>query len=150
MRYIRKCLFFSLVLFVLFPSVSNAALWKEKNVLLQLNGSYILYSSQEMPYIDKNNRILVPIRLVGDLMGADVNSDAKKKVAKLTFNDTDLELQLNSKIARVPGKTMTMDTTPAEKNGTILVPVRVLAEAFKIPFKWNSKFKIVSLDDERF
>jgi hypothetical protein len=139
-----------MLLIFLFPSTIHAAMWKENGVLLQLNRSYILYSQQQMPYVDKNGRVLIPLRLVGDLMGAKVSWNANQKEAVLSYDHTVFKLQMNQKTAYVSGQAYMMDTIPVLTNATVMIPVRILSEVLNIPVEWDQKYKIVTLKDERF
>lgn len=132
------------------PMSAKAQLFEEKGVLLQLNRSYILYSHQEMPYIDQNGRTLIPFRMIGDLIGAEVSWDSKKKEATIIFDEVNIRAVIDNKEAWVNGKSYMMDTTPVIRNNTTMVPVRLIADALNIPIEWDSEYRVVTLKHEKF
>lgn len=76
----------------------------------------------------KNNRIMVPLRVIGENLGANIKW-ANSKVT-LTKNDMIVNLTLNSHTAVKDGKEVMLDVKPYLKNDRIFVPIRFLAETF--------------------
>lgn len=76
----------------------------------------------------KNNRTMVPLRVISENLGAKVNwSDSQ---VTLTKNDMQVILKLHSKTVVKNGKTGLLDVKPYIKNNRIFVPMRFLAETF--------------------
>lgn len=150
MRRLLKYLVLIVLAAMVFPMTASAALLKDNGLLLQLNNSYILYSYQQMPYIDKNGRTLIPLRMIGDLMGAEVSWDGSKNTATIAFEDVKAVVVIGSKEASVNGKSYMMDTTAVLCNKTTMVPVRFISDVIQVPVEWDKKNNIVTLKDKRF
>lgn len=78
---------------------------------------------------------------------ANYKYDSKTKKLVITQNDITIEMKLNSKTAKVNGKSVTVDAAPRqiklyEANVTnIYVPARFVAESLGYTYTWNSTTK---------
>lgn len=89
------------------------------------------------PYIDANGRTMVPIRVIMETMNARVDwIEAEKKVL-IQRDSTTLEMWIGSRMAKLNGKTLKMDTEPVLQQGTTMVPVRVIGESFNARVDWD-------------
>jgi hypothetical protein len=118
-------------------------------IKLKLNHPYLLYSSQQMPYADANGGTLVPLRLVGDLMGASVNWDRKEQKAIVAVEDETIVLFIGKDTALVNNQQVKLNTKPVVQNETAMVPLRFLSEVLKINIRYIKDGNIVELQDER-
>lgn len=84
-------------------------------------------SSDIKPEI-KNNRTMVPLRVISENLGAKVNWSESEIV--LTNSKVNVILQLNSNTAVINGKTVPLDVKPYLKNNRTMVPLRFIAEMF--------------------
>ncbi|MFJ7983447.1 copper amine oxidase N-terminal domain-containing protein [Lysinibacillus xylanilyticus] len=76
----------------------------------------------------KNNRTMVPLRVISENLGATVNwTDSK---VTLTNNKMQITLQPNSNTVIKNGKTELLDVKPYLKNNRLFVPIRFIAETF--------------------
>ncbi|MEC0370714.1 copper amine oxidase N-terminal domain-containing protein [Paenibacillus chibensis] len=76
----------------------------------------------------KNNRTMVPLRLISENLGAKVNWSGSE--VTLSKNDMRVILTLKSKAAVKNGKPAILDAAPYIKNNRIMVPLRFIAETF--------------------
>ncbi|AWB43221.1 copper amine oxidase [Paenibacillus sp. CAA11] len=76
----------------------------------------------------KNNRTLVPLRMVSESLGAKV--DWSNRGVVLTKKDIKVTLKQNSSTAAVNGKKVQLDVKPYAKNNHVMVPLRFIAETF--------------------
>ena len=85
---------FLLFLIVMWPSSPALAAGRTVSspVHLKINDFYVLYTSPAPPFIDENNRIMLPLRAVGHLLGARVTYEPKTKTAVVAFGDDTLRL----------------------------------------------------------
>jgi|BioPla2DNA2_1021312.scaffolds.fasta_scaffold02169_11 spore germination protein YaaH len=113
------------------------------SIQLRINNRYV--NSDTSPVIE-NGRVLVPIRIVGESLGAYVHWKSKEKVAVIKKDDTTIELQANSTKAFVNGKVHFLDAAPRIYNGRLMVPIRFVSESFKIPVDWDHKAKVVLIN----
>lgn len=76
----------------------------------------------------KNNRTMVPLRVISENLGAKVNwSDSQVTLIK---NGQQVILKLNSNTVVKNGKTVLLDVKPYIKNNRTFVPMRFIAETF--------------------
>ncbi|MFJ7186951.1 copper amine oxidase N-terminal domain-containing protein [Lysinibacillus xylanilyticus] len=76
----------------------------------------------------KNNRTMVPLRVISENLGATVNWQDSK--VTLTNNKMQITLQQNSNTVIKNGKTELLDVKPYLKNNRLFVPIRFIAETF--------------------
>ncbi|ANS74339.1 hypothetical protein AWM70_06870 [Paenibacillus yonginensis] len=151
MKYIKGMFIFLASISFIFMEFQNSASANgitSPSLKVQLNNTYVLYSSQQLPYAS-NGRTLLPLRLIGDVMGATVNWNAKEQKATVTMGKDSVIVVLNKKNAFVNGIQKQMDTTSVVKNSTIMVPARFISEAFKIKIDYNKSSNVVHLTDSR-
>ena len=95
------------------------------NIQIKIDG--VTIASDMNPEI-KNNRTMVPLRVISENLGANVNwSDSQVKITK---NDMQVILKLNNHKVVKNGKTELLDAKPYVKNNRTFVPMRFLAETF--------------------
>ncbi len=126
-----------LALLLIFTSLPTYA----ANIQIKIDG--IAITSDVNPEV-KNNRTLVPLRVISENLGAKVNwSDAE---VTLTKDDMKVVLKLNSNTALKNGKTIMLDVKPSMKNNRTMVPLRFIAETFGCNV--NYKNSIVTVDTD--
>jgi len=100
-----------------------------------------------VPFIDNNNRTLVPARKILEAIGADVSYevDEKGRVVSVSASRDGIELIINigSDKYSVNGETMRMDTLAIMKDGRTYLPVRPLLEAFGFEITYSEAGKSV-------
>jgi len=100
-----------------------------------------------LPFIDKNNRVLVPARKILEAIGADVSykSGVGGRVVSVNANlgETSITINIDSERYFVNGETKTMDTRAVIIAGRTYLPVRPLLEAFEFEVSFNSAGKSV-------
>ena len=136
----------------LFQSGFSASDFKNKfTIPPKKNGSTVrilvndaLVLTQEQPYIE-NGRMLVPMRVIFESLGADVNWEPDTKTVTAVKSDTEIVLQTGSSLMYLNGSPITIDTAPKTVNGQTLVPVRAIAEALNAEVNWDSTTGTVSI-----
>jgi len=78
----KKFLSFSLVLLII-TSMSSIVYAKENVINVSVDHKNVVFSDSS-PFIDENNRTLVPLRAIGEAMGLDVVWDSSAKTATFT------------------------------------------------------------------
>ncbi|WP_028612787.1 copper amine oxidase N-terminal domain-containing protein [Paenibacillus harenae] len=136
---------------LLVPLTSTSAESLQNNALkLKLNGAFLIYSKGTMPYIDTNNRTLVPLRVFSDVLDGEIEWNNSTKTVTFKSSELSIIAALNKKEAIINGKNVKLDTSIANKNGTIMIPAKWVAEGLEIPINWDSKNKVVSMNYEKF
>jgi len=109
--------------------------------------SFTLQDGMGMPFIDENNRTLVPVRKLLETIGAEVNytSDTDGKVVSVSaaLNGTYINLMIGSDQYTVNDKELTMDTAAVIKNGRTYIPARPVLEAFGYKLSYSEAGKSI-------
>jgi hypothetical protein len=127
------------------PTVVSSDLYQKGEIILKLNNSYLLYSNQTMPYVDKNNRTLIPLRLIGDLMQATTKWDGTKKEAIVSFGEDTIIFPIGKKHYFVNGTKKVIDTATVVTEKSTMIPLRFLAEEFDVDINFDNKNKVIHL-----
>ncbi|MCL6460055.1 MAG: C40 family peptidase [Gorillibacterium sp.] len=107
---------------------------------MQVNDD-LLHFPDAKPFLDKNNRTQVPIRIVSEKMGYSVSAAPVGNEVKITIqNDVrKVVLQTGQDHAEVNGESVPIDTKAVVTQGRAYVPVRFISESFDTVVKWDSK-----------
>jgi hypothetical protein len=91
----------------------------------------------------KQGRTLVPLRFIGESLGAQVawNDTAKQAVIKL--GESTMTVTVGSKVAYVDGEMTTLEVPAEIKGGRTFVPLRFVSESFGAFVDYDSEAKSV-------
>ncbi|MGO4343913.1 copper amine oxidase N-terminal domain-containing protein [Paenibacillus sp. MCAF9] len=128
-------------------AVSYAAPKKSTPVILKMNNYYVAYTYPKEPYVDKQNRLILPLRSVSELLGAAVSYNNQTKTAEIKEGENIVQIQAGNKTAKVNGQNVEMDTKAVVEKGFLLVPARILFDSFS--FKVTNENNVITLNDER-
>lgn len=93
----------------------------------------------DVPPEVKNQRTMVPVRAVGEAIGADVEWVQEEQKVVMTRAGSTVTMTLDSTTATVDGKAVEMDVAPYAINGRTLLPARYVAEFFGQNVEWDGK-----------
>jgi hypothetical protein len=96
----------------------------------------VQYVMDVAPYIS-NGRTFVPVRYLGDALGAQVSWDASTQTVTLTRGSDTETLTIGSTTMTVNGTAETMDVAPVIVNGRTMLPARWVAQGFGAQVGWN-------------
>ena len=115
------------------------------NVSVQLNGEIINFTDSNGQRVDAqliNNRTMVPLRKIFELLGATVDWDDATQTAYATKGDTSIKLQIDNPIAEVTEngvtRKVTLDSKPVLVNWRTLVPLRFISESLGKQVAWDN------------
>lgn len=117
----------------------------KSRVMLKINDYYVLFTAPKAPYIDSNNRFMIPLRSLSELLGARVEYNSATKKATISMGATNFTLTSNSKSIVANGIKSFMDTAPVVHKGSMFVPLSALVNNIGIKSKWDSKNKLYIL-----
>ena len=115
-----------------------------------VNGNELAFSEESgIPFVNSDDRTMVPVRLVAESLGADVSwSEPEQKVTVATDECT-IEVFVGKTDLIVNGKKTQMDTSVTETGGRTYLPVRYIAEAAGCNVMWfDYKEKAVIMDKD--
>lgn len=114
-------------------------------VTLNLNGDKFEVTEGLMPPIILDDRTLVPVREVFEVLGGEVNWDAKEARVDVTLGAKEISLWINNKDARVDGKTITTDVPAKIINSKTMVPARFISEQGGLNVEWDGETQTVGI-----
>jgi len=80
--------------------------------------------------INDNGRVLVPIRLIADYLGYNIEWDGAARTIAISDNTTTIKLTIDSNIAYLNGNPVVLDTNAKIINNITYVPLRFVGESF--------------------
>lgn len=96
---------------------------------LVVGGKTVQINNDVQPYINQDNRTLIPVRLIATLLGCEVSYNANTGVITIQQGLTTITLTVGSKNVTVNGKTVVLDTAVEIFQGRAVVPLRFVSEA---------------------
>nr|WP_285876868.1 copper amine oxidase N-terminal domain-containing protein [Fictibacillus phosphorivorans] len=100
-----------------------------------VNGSSV---DSDVPAFAKNGRVLVPLRVITEKLGAGVNWCPKTNSITIKNGMKSIHFKLNSKLVLINGKETIIDVAPTAKNNRAFIPIRFISEQFGAAVKWLS------------
>ncbi len=92
-----------------------------------------------------NGRTLVPIRSIIEALGGTVGWDGEKSEITLILEENEIKLTVDSHSAFLNGKESILDVAPAVINERTMLPVRYIAESFKLDVSWQEETETVTI-----
>jgi len=111
------------------------------STIMNVNGANIIMDAA--PYI-KAGRTYVPVRYLGDALGATTAWDEATKTVTVTKGDKTVVLVIGSTVAKVNGADVQMDVAPEITGvGRTMLPARWVAEGLGYQVGWNAALQQV-------
>lgn len=115
----------------------------QQPIKITVNGSEIASGRA----IERDGRVLVPLRTVMEQLGASVDYIAATGIINASKGGMNVQLHLGSQQAMVNGNQVTLDVPPLVVDGSTLVPLRFLGEALGDRVNWDPVAEVVSITD---
>lgn len=115
------------------------------DISVLVNGVEVSFPDQ-VPYINKDNRTMVPVRFISESLGAKVSWDNDNRMVIIEKENTIIKLKIGENKADVNGETITFDTSAVIQNSRTMVPIRFISEALGANVGWNQTTKTVIID----
>lgn len=110
---------------------------------LKINGKAI---NADYEVLLQNNRLMVPIRLVAETLGADIKWDNESKSVIMQSSGKKVILYVDQLEADVDSKKVALDVKPFLYKDRTMVPIRFLAEHLYCSVKWDHATRTASID----
>ncbi|WP_051280251.1 family 10 glycosylhydrolase [Anaerovorax odorimutans] len=120
--------------------------YSESEININLDGENIILDSDSVPFIDSNDRTLVPLRGVMEKFGAKVTWDEESRIAIVEKDDVKVEVPIGEKYILKNGTKMENDTVALIKDGRTYLPIRIVLESFGAGVGWNQLTKTVIIN----
>lgn len=103
----------------------------------------------DVPPEVKNQRTMVPVRAVGEAIGADVEWVQDKQQVVMTRAGSTVTMTLDSTTADIDGGKVEMDVAPYAVDGRTLLPARYVAEFFGQKVDWDGEKRRVLITENK-
>lgn len=142
MKLIKKLIRFSAALMVSISLVSVTPIFANPSLNLTIN--HLPTNSDTKPIIIKGST-LVPIRIISETLGAQVEWNSRSKKVKITHHDTRIEMTIGNPMVKVNELSQKILAAPVIRNGSTMLPIRFVGEALGAKVDWNEETKTVSV-----
>lgn len=97
-----------------------------------------------------NNRTLVPLRVLAEIFGADVEWESNG-VVTINYKDDEMILPINSKVVIVNNEVVEIDSPAIISDSYTMVPLKFLSDYFDVNVEWYEDSKVVNIviEDEK-
>jgi hypothetical protein len=114
--------------------------------VMTINGANTVIdpASGAVPII-KNGRTLLPIRAIVENIGGTVNWDANAQEMSIQVENRIIQLGVGQTTAQVNGVSVLVDVAPQSFNGSILLPLRFVAENLGMDVQWDAASQTATL-----
>ena len=114
------------------------------NMTVNGNSTEIDPGRNTVPII-QNERTLVPIRAIIEVMGGTVEWSEETQTAMLTYSNDVIKLTINSATAYLNDTANTLDVTPVVVNERTMLPIRFIAESFHFNVDWDGENSLITI-----
>lgn len=103
------------------------------------------FDYENRPFIEKGST-LVPLRLVSESLGLDVQWDQTDRVIRISDHKNEIVLKAGSQEVRVNSVETTVSVAPAVVRGVTFVPLRFVSEQLGLAVDYDKKSKLVRIE----
>ncbi len=97
------------------------------------------------PPVQRQGRVMLPMRVVFEALGAEVKWEAATRTAIGIRGDVTVRMTINSNIASINDRSVMLDVPPQLLGGSTYMPVRFPAEAFGADVGWHGPTQTVTI-----
>lgn len=123
---------------------------------LEANANHVLvYVDSELvpfpdavPFVNEDNRTLIPVRAVVEEMDCNVEWDGQKQLVTISKENTVIKLVIGEKKATVNGKEVTFDTKAEIFEYRTFVPLRFVSETLGAKVAWVGEKRTVYIQQQ--
>jgi len=140
----RKIFAFTLAFMFMLSTISYAA-------DVSIDGTNVEFCGHTgFPFIDSNNRTQVPLRIIMESLGADVDWLQDTKTVVIEKDDVKVEVPIGKSYIIKNGQQITNDTDAVIRGDRTYIPIRAVLEAFGTQVGWTSETQTVTIDGQSF
>lgn len=121
---------------------SAAAVSADDTIKVILDGSELTF---DVPPQVIEGRTLVPLRVIFEALGAEVNWDGETRTVTATKGETTVKMTADSKQMYVNSEEIVLDIPAQIIDNRTLVPARAVAEGFGAEVGWDNETRVVSI-----
>ncbi|MEF2964475.1 family 10 glycosylhydrolase [Paenibacillus sp. M1] len=146
MKHLRTWMIPLLILMLVWPFAASGKTQAAAESGIQIFLDGVLLKSDSAPYIkSKENVTMVPMRVISEGLGAQVEWSAASRSAVIRKDGNVLTLGIGKETAQVNGTAVALDVSVENKNGRTMVPLRFVGEQLGLVVDWDQTSKTISL-----
>lgn len=96
-------------------------------------------------FFQESGTTLVPLRVISENLGANVNFNSKNKTITITKDDQKIVLTLGKTETLVNNVKQTLTKAPTTLQNTTMVPLRFISEQLNCAVDWDNNAKLISI-----
>lgn len=117
----------------------------DRKVNVKVNDVEIKFTEAE-PFINKENRTVVPVRFIAEALGAKVDWNGETRTVLIDQDEKHIELKIGAMQATVNSEIVKFDTKAEIYFDRTFVPLRFVSEALGATVGWNGETRTVTID----
>lgn len=134
----KRVLSFIVVLALIFTYTTYA-------VNININGNNVNFTEKSgVPFVDENNRMLVPLRVTMEAFGATVNWLPEIKTATVEKDGIRVDVPIGKTHILKNFTFVETDTAAIVKDDRVYIPIRPVLEAFGTKVNWNNDSQAIT------
>jgi len=138
-----------LLMIVMIVNIAPNA-YAESPIKLIIDGKVVVADPNEPESFIKNDRTLVPIRVIAEELGAEVSWDNDNRTVHISKGDMHVVLPIDSHLIEYTNDTETIfnlsDVAPIIKEDRTFVPIRLVSNALGVGIDWDNDKRAVIID----
>ena len=129
---------------LLFGLLFSVVLVGTATIQVEINGQRQSYNVRPM---QMHGRTMVPLRGIFESLGAQVNWNASNRMISASRNNTNVQLGIGERRARVNGGDVGLDVPAMILRGSTMVPLRFVSEALGANVQWFEASQLVTISN---
>lgn len=137
------------LLLVLILTMTSSIVFAQEDTIVRIDSTNVEFDEEfGTPFIDENDRTLVPFRAALEAFGAEVDWDQATRTAKAVKGDITVEVPIGEAYIVKNGEEIENDTVAIIKNDRTYLPIRAIMEAFGADVQWDRNLRTVVITSE--
>lgn len=132
-----------LLLFVILGLSATGVAAASEDIRLEIDGETVV---GDVPPILENGRVLVPVRIISETLGAQVDYISASREVIITTDTSEVKLTINKKEAYINNNEYILDVPAKIVNSRTMVPIRFVSEALGAEVHWIGESRTVVIE----
>jgi len=134
-----KVLMYVLILCLIVVAGQKDVFSTQSDISVIINSHRVEFTEETgFPFVDENNRTMVPLRITMETAGFDVGFDVENSVAIVVTEHRRIEIPIGEDFMYVGNTRVQNDTHAIVSNGRTFLPIRAVLEAAGFTVEWHS------------
>lgn len=124
--------------------VTTPVFAETNDVVVTLDGEAITFPDAQ-PFINEDNRTLVPVRFVSEAMEAELSWEAQTSTVTIVKGENTIVYPIGSLEATLNGTAVAFDTKSLIKDSRTFVPIAFISELLNCSVTWSQETRTVAI-----